>query len=350
MIELVRRGDPFPGAAFPEPCYRIPALAVTPSGRLLAAFDVRRDHIDLPGDFDIALAHSDDDGRTWTTPRTLRRHEPGHGFGDVSLLADPATGRVHAFYAGSTGSSFWDDAEDDGNGLELWHACSEDDGDTWTHAPWTIDTSDYGSAFASSGNGIALSSGRLVQPMVVRPRHSTSRLAVMAISDDHGATWTLGQPLPDCDENKVVELADGRLLLHARDTPLRRQAYSDDAGETFSDPVPHPDLPDPSCNGGLVRLADGRLACTLLDPPSGELDAALDPTRGQGSGLAWGRRANLVVRWSDDDGLTWPHAAVIDPGDSAYSVLVALPDGSATVLYERGTYDSLAFATLPVTL
>lgn len=61
---LARSGDPFEGSAFAVPCYRIPALAVTASGRVLAAWDVRLDWRDLPGDFDIALRHSDDHGRT----------------------------------------------------------------------------------------------------------------------------------------------------------------------------------------------------------------------------------------------------------------------------------------------
>ena len=41
LITLARAGDPFPGSAFDAPCHRIPALAVTASGRVLAAWDVR---------------------------------------------------------------------------------------------------------------------------------------------------------------------------------------------------------------------------------------------------------------------------------------------------------------------
>lgn len=57
---ITRAGQPFPGSAFSSPLYRIPALTVTTSGRILIAYDVRKDWRDLPADFDIALTYSDD--------------------------------------------------------------------------------------------------------------------------------------------------------------------------------------------------------------------------------------------------------------------------------------------------
>ena len=85
-VTIATAGEPFPGSAFSSPIYRIPALCVTGSGRILLAYDVREDWRDLPADFDMALRHSDDGGKTWSAPRALRRHEPGHGFGDASLV------------------------------------------------------------------------------------------------------------------------------------------------------------------------------------------------------------------------------------------------------------------------
>ena len=106
VVVLARSGDPSPGSAFDAPCYRIPALAVTASGRLLAAWDVRADWRDLPGPFDLVVRHSDDHGRTWTSPRVLRLHDGEHGFGDASLIAT-ASGRLLCWYVGSTGESFF---------------------------------------------------------------------------------------------------------------------------------------------------------------------------------------------------------------------------------------------------
>ena len=135
---LASSGDPFPGSAFAAPVYRIPALAVTGSGRVLAAYDVRLDWRDLPGDFDIALRHSDDHGLTWSDARLLRRHEPGRGFGDASFVVDPDSGRVFCWYVASTGRSFFSaEAGPDAAGLELWLSVSDDDGLTWRHRDFT---------------------------------------------------------------------------------------------------------------------------------------------------------------------------------------------------------------------
>lgn len=60
------------------------------------------------------------------------------------------------------------------------------------------------------------------------------------------------------DENQMVELEDGRLMLLARagsgQSDLHyRVAYSDDEGETWSAAVGHPDLPTCECQGSLIR-------------------------------------------------------------------------------------------------
>jgi hypothetical protein len=52
--------------------YRIPGLATTPQGTLIAVFDVRHENSgDLPGDIDIGMMRSTDDGKTWSDGRLL---------------------------------------------------------------------------------------------------------------------------------------------------------------------------------------------------------------------------------------------------------------------------------------
>lgn len=324
---LARAGDPFPGSAFAKPCYRIPALTVTPSGRLLLAYDVREDWRDLPGDFDIALRHSDDHGCSWSEPRALRRHEPGHGFGDASLTVDPASGRVLCWYVGSRGRSFFSaDAGPGGEGLELWLSVSDDDGLTWTHRDLTaaLKPADVTGMFASSGNGGVTTSGRLLQPFVLR--RDGQHFAAVARSDDDGEHWSLGQFVgPDCDENKVLGLPDGQVLLHARATPRRRVARSRDGGVTFTAPTPDAALTDPACNGGLAMLGHA-LVCSLCDDPA--------------------ERRRLSVRTSNDLGATWSDAVLVDRGASAYSVAAALADGCLGLAWEAGDYDEIVFARI----
>lgn len=332
IATIALSGEPFPGSAFDAPCFRIPALAVTGSGRVLAAFDVRADWRDLPGEFDIALRHSDDDGRTWSEARVLRRHTTGHGYGDASLVVDPASGRVHCWYVGSTGRSFFSaEAGPHAPGLELWLSTSDDDGLTWRHREMTatLKPKDATGMFASSGNGATTSEGRLLQPFVLRTQ-AGEHFAATAHSDDGGETWSLGERVgPDCDENKVLGLPDGLVLLHARATPRRRVARSCDGGVTFTAPVPDAALTDPACNGGLALLATGTgpiVACTLCDDPS--------------------ERTRLSVRTSSDLGATWSAPILLDAGASAYSVAVPLADGALGVAWEAGDYDEIVFARI----
>lgn len=326
---LARTGEVALSSAFERPCYRIPALTVTASGRLVAAWDVRADWRDLPGPFDIVYRTSADNGETWTPPRHLRAHSGLQGFGDASLLTDPTSGDVLCWYVSSTGRSFFDaDPGLGGEGLRLWLARSVDDGETWSHRDLTdsLKPEWVTGMFASSGNGITLRSGRLLQPFVMRDAEG-AHWAAVAASDDGGETWTLGEPIgPDCDENKVVELpaAEG-VLMHARATPRRRQAVSSDGGVSFTRPQPHPALVDPACNGGLTEWGD-LLACSLLDDPD--------------------ERRNLGLRFSSDGGVTWSDPVRIDTGASAYSVLAELADGSLGVVWEAGDYAAIRFARI----
>ena len=47
-----------------------------------------------------------------------------------------------------------------------------------------------------------------------------------------------------------------------------------------------------------------------------------------------GRRQNLSIKVSFDDGKTWPVNKTLEPGPSAYSDLAVLTDGTVLCLYE----------------
>lgn len=47
-----------------------------------------------------------------------------------------------------------------------------------------------------------------------------------------------------------------------------------------------------------------------------------------------GKRQNLCIKLSRDDGNTWPINKTLDGGLSAYSDLAVLPDGTILCLYE----------------
>lgn len=48
-----------------------------------------------------------------------------------------------------------------------------------------------------------------------------------------------------------------------------------------------------------------------------------------------GKRENLSIKLSRDEGRSWPIQKTLEPGPSAYSDLAVLPDGRVVCLFER---------------
>ena len=60
-VAVVRHGD------FKSKFYRIPGLARSRKGILLAVYDIRYNHSgDLPANIDVGVSRSTDGGRTWS--------------------------------------------------------------------------------------------------------------------------------------------------------------------------------------------------------------------------------------------------------------------------------------------
>ena len=341
--------------------YRIPALAVSRAGTILAAYDGRPNLDDLPNPIDLLLRRSTDNGRTWGPQQVVRTGAGLNGYGDPSLLVDADTGRIFMFHAAGTCAGFFEaiaGLEPDGQVQHCDLSYSDDDGLTWQHRRITAQLKlrppahTAGPAitgiFAAAGQGIQIHTGpfrgRLVQQFVVLAGGEI--MAASAFSDDHGGTWTLGELIGagthgfSPNENKVAALADGRLLLHSRGRPRRLAATSDDGGATWSALVPVEDLPDPGDNGSLVRF-DG---LPSVAPFAGEAtDSWLLATNNHDTAL----RRNTVLSLSTDDGRNWPARLVLCPGSSAYSTAARLPDGNIGVLYERQGYREIVFVSVP---
>ncbi|MEP6919418.1 MAG: sialidase family protein [Acidobacteriota bacterium] len=328
------------------PFYRIPALSVTTKGTLLAAYDARPTLADLPGPIAIVLRRSLDNGRSWGPQTVVRKGEAPAGFGDPSLLVDTSTGRIFLFHAAGLNQGFFGsrtgNRHDDPDVLHADYSYSDDDGLSWRHRRITTDIKDaaWAGMFAASGQGIQLRygprAGRLVQQYVVR--FNGTNWAASAFSDDHGETWRIGQLAgPDADENKSVELSDGRLMLDIRARPFRKVAFSADAGATWTGLRNEEQLIDPANNASILRVHP--------DAARGTRDARqllFSHTESRD------RRQNLVVRLSCDDGATWPIRKVVEPAGASYSTLARLSDGRFGLLYERGAVTAIVFAAFDV--
>ena len=314
--------------------YRIPAMAVTPSGKVIAIYDARADFDDLPGPVDLVIRTSDDNGDTWSAQQIFRKHERISGYGDASIIVDPSfgnKGRVIVLYQWTQTAGFFESivGTDLDNPLiaHIGRSISDDDGITWRHDVITHQLKDEQTPgiFATSGMGGRISAGqyagRLLQTFVLRRK--TGLLSAIGFSDDHGESWQLGALIPGGNETAIVGLQDGSILFHSRATPFRIAGRSIDGGATLSELAPDIALPDPSDNGSLLELNNGDVLC------SHNHDTNL--------------RTNTVIKRSTDNGHTWSSALSVEKGSSAYSTTCELIDGSIGVLFERNAYQEIVF-------
>lgn len=317
--------------------YRIPAMAVTPSGKIIAIYDARVDLDDLPGPIDLVIRTSVDNGDTWTPQEIFLSGEGITGYGDASIVIDPTVGdhgRILVFCQTSQLASFFESSLgshiDDPTIVHISLSISDDDGLTWQHRIITDQVKDSAThgIFASSGMGGRIPSGnhegRLIHSFVLR--RGDTLLGALAYSDDHGETWRLGAEIPQGNESAIACLDDGTVLFHSRSTPHRLSGTSLDGGETIAMLIAHPELPDPSDNGSLCMLRSGSVVCTHNH------DHDL--------------RRRTVAKRSFDGGVTWPEAILLEGDSSAYSTSCELADGSIGVLFERWAYTEMVFCRI----
>lgn len=351
--------------------YRIPSIAHLGDGVVVAAWDARPGSAaDSPNPNSIIQRRSTDNGVTWGPLQIIAAGHvgdasaPRHGYSDPSYVYDRETDRLFAFFVYSKDQGFGGSAygNDDADRQVISSAVihSDDRGLTWsaprlitdvtktaegtvTDGRYTPVAGDIKGNFATSGGGIQLRygehAGRLIQQYagtVLRADGSTSIQAYSVYSDDHGATWRKGANVgTGMDENKVVELSDGSVMLNSRDSAngrLRKVAISTDGGATYGPVTRDAELPDPTNNAAIIRLHP--------DAPEGTAEAQRLLFVNSNNG-ANGSRVNGAVRVSCDDGRTWPGLRTIDTGSFAYASATVLDGGRVGVLWERNYTNDL---------
>ena len=319
--------------------YRIPAVLQAGNGDLLAFCEGRRNNARDHGNLDLLQKRSTDGGRTWGD-QTVVYEEGGEAettIGNPCPVLDRETGVLWMPFTRNNDSVF------------MTH--SKDHGETWSDpVDITADVKreDWGWYATGPGVGIQLTigdhSGRLVIPCDHRSTEYDCGSHTI-YSDDHGETWVLSENTvhPGSNECQVVELADGRLVLNSRmqnsrATGQRGVSISSDGGATWSPLSQESGLKDPVVQASFLRLR--------LEPGErGNVVLFSNPDVPQS--VERGRRVNLTVRASFDEGATWPSARPLHPGPAAYSCLVALPDDGIGCLYEAGdenAYETIRFA------
>ena len=327
--------------------YRIPAITTAPNGDLLISYDERpKDNgnggSDAPNPNHIVQRRSTDGGKTWSAPTYIHQGtETGKkvGYSDPSYVVDHQTGTIFNFHVksydqGWGGSQAGTDPDNRGI-IQAEVSTSTDNGWTWTHRTITADiTKDnpWTARFAASGQGIQIQhgphAGRLVQQYTIRTAGGAVQ-AVSVYSDDHGKTWQAGTPIgTGMDENKVVELSDGSLMLNSRASDgsgFRKVAHSTDGGQTWSEPVSDKNLPDSVDNAQIIRAFPN---AAPDDPRAKVLLLSHSPNP-----KPWSRDRG-TISMSCDDGASWVAGKVFHEPFVGYTTIAVQSDGSIGLLSE----------------
>lgn len=346
---LLEKSGVFPPGLNGIARYRIPGIVVTTKGTVLAYCEARKNNSADWGEIEVHLRRSTDGGKTWQPSQHIahktgriegnpRKKEGGEREQTVNnpvAIVDREAGAIEMLYCINYARCF--------------SMRSMDDGVTWSQ-PVEITATfepfrkhyDWKVIATGPGHGIQLKNGRLVVPIWLAygktGDHAPSAAATI-YSDDHGKTWKAGElALPNegeftnPNETMLTTLSDGRVMLVSRSVskPNRKLVtISPDGATRWSKPEFHEQLWEPVCMASIIAHPSGVLL--FSNPHTLALDKA-----GKELPAGRGRRQNLSIKLSPDDGKTWPINKTLEAGPSAYSDLAALPDGTVLCLYERG--------------
>lgn len=321
--------------------WRIPAMVVlhhqqgenaSKNGRVVTMADNRFNHNgDLPQHIDVYERHSDDNGATWSTHKMVVGTEAdhalvggNHGFGDVSLV-ECASGKIVAIMVGGPGYF----GSTPSNPIVPTIITSTDGGDTWS-TPRTLTDELYNTtytegavqgSFAGSGRGLMLQrqkdeqlNGRIMFAMSHRFANNNVQEYII-YSDDEGDTWKFStqSAYSGGDESKLVELADGTVMISVRQNGQRGYNKSTDGGVTWGTQAKWADIDGNACNGDILYVNKHVM---LHSYPNN------------------GKRKNVTIKASFDGGKSWSNPYVVCAPSSCYSTMDVTKDGDIAIFYE----------------
>lgn len=341
--------------------YRIPAIATTVSGKVVALSDIRPCGNDIGyGRVDILSRTSLDNGASWSPVApvlTGTGNGPETGYGDACLVADRKREEL-LLVCVSGDVPYWSSTVEHSQRIVSSRAHWNRKQKTWEwERPTDHTAAVYHDLLGGRINGLFMGSGRICQSSKVKVGKyyrvygalCTHKGNFVLYSDDFGRNWNvLGSATESCapkgDEPKCEELPDGSVLLSSRkqggryfnifrytDTEKAEGAWGatvdsrEAEGGIANDGTP--------CNGEIliipVRTADGkRTTLAMQSIPAGP------------------QRSNVTIYWkelaSQADYLTplafashWQGSFQVSTQGSAYSTMTLQKDGRIGFFYEE---------------
>lgn len=341
-------------------CYRIPAIVKAPNGDLLAFAEARRNNCGDFGDVEIVMKSSSDQGKSWSALQVVADNGSDQAGNQAPVfdLTDKRypKGRLFLFY--NTGTAHEQEVREGKAMREVWFKTSIDNGRTWTEAvnittqvskpnhpainPAYRFREDWRSYANTPGHGLQIQKGTYKGRIYIAANHSEGSpqpksrdyIAHGFYTDDHGQSFKLSPNVAYAGSNEAIaaETSDGSLLFNCRnqsgDAKYRIQAFTKNAGETWSEVKVMTDLPDPVCQGSMIDF----------EPKKGKKVLIFSNLNSQT------KREKLTIRVSEDDGKSWSAGKEIYAGAAAYSDLVVQKDQQIGVLYEKDDYTKIVYA------
>ena len=358
--------------------YRIPALAVTKDGTLIAVADYRHSGTDIgvtdKGRIDLHYRLSYDNGNTWSEVMPLIEGKGAQspdfmnvGFGDPCIVADRESNRVLLMScAGNV--SFQNGTRQNHQNIARFY--SEDGGKTWGEPEdiaesiyWQFDASSYGpvrSMFVASGRIMQSRITkvgdyyRLYCAVLVRDKYA-KHMNYVLFSDDFGGSWKILGDINEpavyntADEPKVEELPNGTIIISSRYNGGRYYNYfiysdvNSGAGDwdkaTFSGAGNNGvESKDNTTNGEIMlvpvtRVADSKAMYIMLQ------SVPLGPQR-KNVGIYYKELADEFEDYISplEFARDWDGVIQVSTLNSAYSTMAWQKDNRLGFLYEEETH------------
>ena len=355
---------------------RIPGLAITNKGTLIALFDARYESgRDLQGHMDIGIHRSEDNGDTWEPIQIVMDMgewgglpEKFNGVSDACILVDKNSDAIYIaglwMHGVINAEGRWvEDLDEQSNewnhqwrtkgsqpGFGMKQTSqflivkSTDDGKTWSD-PMNITEmgkkEEWWLWAPAPGQGITLKDGTLVFPTQGRDKTGEA-FSNITYSKDGGKTWKSSKPAVNesTTECMAVELSDGSIMLNMRansnkgrtdDSNGRAIAVTKDLGENWSVHLTsHRVLIEPVCMASIIRhdykAGSKHKSVLLFSNPASKT-----------------KRHNMTIKHSYDDGMQWSGAnssLLLDEFNSrGYSCLTSIDNETIGILYESSQAD-----------